>query len=215
MSKYKRPFGVIAGPLVVVLAVAGYWGVQSAMSMKTQVEGWAYEFEHTSSPVMMEMPDIPMIPPLFVNGDRIGRVETVVLMRDEAASLDSVAVVASVEGHFLEALEGCALRLRVRSFDLEDYSSALRCTRNVENLMPFGHLTIEGTDITVPIMIRRSELENNISIELSRELETLQHSLESERHQMEMEMGEAARELKHELEQVRVEVRRAVKVGGR
>ena len=133
-----------------------------------------------------------------------------------------MAVVASVRGDFLDNLEGCALRLRVGSFDLDDYPRALRCTRNIENLMPFGHLTIEGTDISVPIMMRRSDLNSDISIELSRELETLQHNLEREQHRieldfgdMEMELGEAARELKSELEQVRVQVRRAVKESGR
>lgn len=219
MSKYKRPFGVIAGPFLVLLALGGYWGVRAVGDMKSDVEGWAYQFEHTAEPVLMDMPDIPVFPPLIVNGHWAGRIESVKLMRSEANSLDSLAVLASVNADHLEHLEGCALRLRLRSLDVDGYSRALRCTRNTRSLQPFGHVSIEGSNMTVPIMVRPSDLEHTLSIELGHELEHLQHDLEGERAVIERELRVAAEELRVELEnvktQVRTEVRAAVREAGR
>jgi hypothetical protein len=204
MARTKRPWGVYAGPIIFAAGLAGFWGVQSAMGMRDRVESWGHEFEHSAHPVVMAMPDVPLIPPLFINNERIGRIETVVIQRDRPAAIDSIRIVASVDRGFIPRLEGCAIRLRVASLDPESLKRALRCTRDTSNLMPFGHLEIQGSNFTVPIMVRSTDLPCN---QPDFHLEACERGSTDIEH----DLDELRMELQRELQNVRVEVRTGVR----
>ncbi len=65
MGARKRPWGVIAGPIIFFVGLGIYWGVQKAEGLKEQVEDWGYRLEHTAEPVAVTLPYMP----LFVDGE--------------------------------------------------------------------------------------------------------------------------------------------------
>lgn len=204
MSRTKRPWGVYAGPVIFVVGLGVFWGAQSAMGMRDRVETWGHEFEHSANPVVMAMPNVPLIPPLFVNNERIGRIETVVIQRDRPAAIDSIRIVASVEDGVVPRLEGCAIRLRVASLDPESLKRALRCTRDTSGLLPFGRLEVVGSDFTVPIMIRASDLP-------CKQADWHLDACEQGASNIEHDLDRLRMELQRELRDVRVEVRSGVR----
>ena len=149
MARAKRPWGVIAGPVILVIGLAAFWGTKSAMAMKEQVIDWSYQLEHSSEPVTMQMPDLPLLPPLMINNDRMGRIDLIVVQRDRPGAVDSITILADVPDRYRNRLEDCQLRLRVVSFDLRGYGRALRCTSNTDGLISFGHLNVVGSDLAV------------------------------------------------------------------
>ncbi len=205
MARTKRPWGVWAGPVIFVVGLAGFWGVKTAMGMKDRVEDWGYQLEHSSEAVAMEMPRVPLIPPLYVNSERIGRIEVVVIDRDRPRAVDSGRVIATVDKEHLHHLENCSLRLRVSSWDPEGLKRALRCTRDTEGLLSFGSLEISGMDMTVPILVRRGDLpcdQSDVHVgacgemthELNQELHQLRGELQRELRRFRVEVRDAARE---------------------
>ena len=65
--------------MVLAIGLAVFWGARSAMAMKDQVMDWSYQLEYSSEPVTMQMPDLPLLPPLIINDDRMGRIDLVVV----------------------------------------------------------------------------------------------------------------------------------------
>lgn len=224
MGREKRPWGIVAGPVVFVLGLGAFWGAKSALAVKDQVQDWGYQFEHSSAPLHMEMPDIPLVPPLYVNGDRIGRIETIVVQRTRPSSIDSLTIIATVDSHFMGELSDCALRLRLRDLDEHTLTEALHCTRDTDNLQAFGHLEVEGSDHAVPILVREGDLpcdERGIQVgpcgaisgakqaELQAELRDLERELEQQNQEITIQLKQSSGEVRVELERAREELRRA------
>jgi len=168
----------------------------------------------------MEMPSIPLIPPLYVNGDRIGRIETIVVQRTRPSSVDSLRIVASVDRHHLDELEGCNLRLRVRTLDEHGFTRALRCTRDTENLHAFGHLEVEGSNVSFPILVRVGDLpcdEDGLHVgpcgvitqDLRTELQQLERELAEQTDRIRIELEDGTADMQEELQKAREELRRA------
>ena len=199
MARTKRPWGVWAGPIIFVVGISGFWGVKTALGMKDRVEDWGYQLEHSSEPVAMEMPRVPLIPPLYVNSERVGRIEVVVVDRDRPRAIDSVRVIASVDKEHLHRLEDCSLRLRVSSWDPESLKRALRCTRDTAGLLSFGSLEIAGADMT-DLPCDQAEVHvgacGEMTHELNQELHDLRKELQREMRRVRVDVREAAREVR-------------------
>lgn len=200
MSRSKRPWGVVAAPFILVFGLAGFWGVQAALGMKDTVEDWAYQLEHSSEPVVMVMPNVPLFPPLFVNNQHIGRIEEIVVERTQPRGIDGLQVVAAVNDEYVDRLHDCALRLRVASADPGSLKRALRCTRDTEGLVSFGQLKVSGSDVSVPILVRVGDLPCT-----SDEVHMGPCGVMTE--QLKVELHQLRDELRHEARQIRVELR--------
>jgi hypothetical protein len=215
MARVKSPWGVKAGPIILVVGLAAFWGIRQADAIRHDVLTWGDQLEHSPDPVAMEMPNLPIVPPLFVNSERIGRITRIVVERAEPGMVDSVTVVANVPREHLAMLQDCHLRLRVASRDLRGYSRALRCTADTENLEPFGHLAIQGSDLRVPIMVRVEDLpcdEGDLHLGLC---DHGKAELEADLRQLRQELREQARQIRTEARaaarSARDEVRAAVR----
>ncbi len=200
MSRTKRPWGVVAAPFILVFGLAGFWGVQAALGMKETVEDWAYQLEHSSEPVAMVMPNLPLFPPLYVNNQRIGRIEEIVVDRTQPRGIDSLQVVATVGDEYVGRLRDCTLRLRIASADPGSLKRALRCTRDTEGLVSFGHLQVAGSDLSVPILVRVGDLPCS-----SDEVQMGPCGIMTE--QLRVELHQLRNELRREARQIRVELR--------
>jgi len=227
MARARRPWGVVAGPITLGVGMVVFWGSQSALAMKERVIDWSYQLEHSGQPVSMQMPDLPLVPPLFINSDNLGRIDLVVVQRNRPGSVDSLTIVANVPARFHNRLENCDLRLRVTSFDWHGYTHALRCTSGVDGLLAFGHLRVKDSNIEVPIMVRPEDLpcDHNLvhgntacgktTERLRRELRLMQRELAEEARRMESEIRVEAEQIRRETRQIREDVRRDVRAAVR
>jgi hypothetical protein len=210
----KRPWGVVAAPFILGLGLAGFWGTNAAMAMKEKVQDWAYQLEHSSEPVTMVMPSVPLVPPLFVNSRHVGRIEKIVVERNHPRSIDSVQILASVDHGFQKQLTDCSLRLRVMSADPGSLKRALRCTADTDGLVPFGHLEVAGTDLTVPILVRLGDLPcDHEEIQVG-PCGSLSSDLHADLHQLSEELRNNGQQIRIELrdvEALKQEIRERVK----
>jgi hypothetical protein len=211
MSKSKRPWGVVAAPIIFFGGLVVFLGVQKAGSVKDLVERWGYELEHSSKPVVMEM---PVYVPLFVGGDWMGRLQTVVVDRDRPRAIDGVHLVAQVHDDDLASLQDCALRLRVRGGDISDFKRALRCTSDTKGLVAFGDLDVPDARLRVPVMVSVDDLpchERDIHVgpcDRARDEFVVSSELETELQGLAEELRRTAREFRTT---VRSEVREKVR----
>lgn len=214
MSKSKRPWGVVAAPIIFFGGLAVFLGVQKAGSIKDLVERWGYELEHSSKPVVMEM---PVYVPLFVGGDWMGRLETVVVDRDRPRAIDGLHLVAEIHDDDLATLKDCALRLQLRDGDLGDFKRALRCTSDTRGLVAFGDLAVPSARLNIPVMVSVDDLpchDHDIHVgpcdHASSELE-FGNELERELQGLAEELRRTAREFRSEARRVRSTVRTEVR----
>lgn len=217
MSRRKRPWGVYAGPILFFGGLAVFLGVQKAGSIKDLVEHWGYELEHSSEPVVM---DLPVYVPLFVGGDWLGRLETVVVQRDRPGTVDGVHLIAHIdEKEHLASLEGCALRLQVRDDNIRELKRALRCVKDTKDLIPFGDLWVRDANLTFPVVVRLEDLPCD---EMGRHVgpcEQFQHQLQIQMRGLADELSVSFRELQREARRiqsrVQMEVREKVREAAR
>ncbi|MGD8726967.1 MAG: hypothetical protein PVH40_04930, partial [Gemmatimonadales bacterium] len=106
MSKFRRLIVAIGAPLVVVLGLGIVWGVRNAAVLKAQIEAWADSLEHSPNPVTMELSFLPA----YVDGDKVGKINAIVVQRHEPATVDSVRIEIGTSDDFHGDLEGCAIR---------------------------------------------------------------------------------------------------------
>ncbi len=205
MSTRKRPWGVVAGPIIFFGGLAIFLGVEKAEGIKDQVENWGHQLEHSAQPVVM---DLPVYVPLFVGGDWLGQLETVVVQRDRPGGVDSLRLVARIsDDEDLKRLDGCALRLQISTGSLDALTHALRCVRQTKGLIPFGNLSVENTNVHVPVLVLLDDLPcNDRRIHLG-PCQQFHSNLQVEMRDLAEELQGTARELRAEALQIRDAVR--------
>lgn len=205
MSTRKRPWGVIAGPIIFFGGLAIFLGVQKAEGIRDQVEDWSYQLEHSAQPVVM---DLPVYVPLLVDGNWLGQLETIVVQRDRPRGIDSLRLVARIsDDEDLKRLDGCALRLQISTGSLEALTQALRCVPDTKGLISFGYLNVENTDVRVPVLVRLDDLPcNDRRIHLG-PCQRFHRNLQEEMRDLAEELQGSARELRAEARRIRNAVR--------
>ncbi len=205
MSTRKRPWGVIAGPIIFFGGLAIFLGVQKAEGIRAQVEDWSYQLEHSAQPVVM---DLPVYVPLLVDGNWLGQLETIVVQRDRPRGIDSLRLVARIsDADDLKRLNGCALRLQISTGSLEALTQALRCVPDTKGLISFGYLNVENTNVRVPVLVRLDDLPcNDRRIHLG-PCQRFHRNLQEEMRDLAEELQGSARELRAEARRIRDVVR--------
>ncbi len=205
MSTRKRPWGVIAGPIIFFGGLAIFLGVQKAEGIKDQVENWGHQLEHSAQPVVM---DLPVYVPLFVGGDWLGRLETVVVQRDRPGGVDSLRLVARISNYEdLKRLDGCRLRLQISNGNLAEFKRALRCVPETKGLISFGNLNVQNTDVHIPLLVRLDDLPcHDRRIHLG-PCQQFQRNLQTEMRDLAAELQGSARELRAEAQRIKNAVR--------
>ena len=202
MSGTKRPWGVIAGPIIFVGGLAVLMGVRQAETIKGTVEGWGQQFEHSAEPVVM---DLPLYVPLFVGGDWIGRLETVVVQRDRPGAVDSLQLLVHISEPGL--LEDCALRIRVSGGSLRQLKRALRCVSDTEGLVSFGNLAFADGGVDVPLFVHLNDLPCDARGVHVGPCENLGGDIEAEMRALAEELRKNAGEFREEAQELRSRVR--------
>ena len=162
MSTARRIFVTIGAPLVVIVGLAAAWGYKNGVAVKHHVEAWADALEHSSDPVTMRLADLPVPRPVFVDGQRVGDLDVVVVQREAPGTVDGLHLQVHARAQAdLEALEGCSLHFDPDVIDhegLSGFTRALACVTDVSDLVEFGRVTLEGTELDLGLYLDKGDL---------------------------------------------------------
>ncbi|MDH3458685.1 MAG: hypothetical protein OER90_17735 [Gemmatimonadota bacterium] len=144
MSTFRRMLVAVGAPLVVVIGLGVMWGVRNASQLKAQVEAWADSLEHSPNPVTMDLAFLPA----YVDGDKVGKLDAIVIQRHQPATVDSVRIVIASGGDYVaDRLAGCALHLDPDALSEDGpfgFKHALQCVTDTTALVRFGSVMLEG-----------------------------------------------------------------------
>lgn len=163
MSTTRKMVIIFGAPLVLVTGLGIYWGVGKGSALVERVEAWAHELEHSPSPVAMEVGGLPVISQLHVDGQRIGRLETVVVLREEPGAVDSLLLVVSGNPEVpLDRYAGCRFQMDPHAIEgtwpLEGIKHVVRCTADTSDLVPFGRLVFLHAGHDAGLYIEKGDL---------------------------------------------------------
>jgi hypothetical protein len=147
----------IGAPLILVVGVAGAMGIRKGSALIHQLEAWGDSLEHSSGPVELRVGSVPIISNLYVDGDRVGKYERIVVMRHEPGGVDSLRVVVEVpnSGH-LAHLSQCNLQADPEALEgdfPEGLKHVMHCVSEADGLVPFGTVVFDGTDRTTTLLV--------------------------------------------------------------
>lgn len=116
---------------------------------------WADSLEHGSGPVAMEMP--LRILPVYLEGERVGRLDSIILLRHSRDTVEGLRVVLEVRDAEARArLEHCVVAFG--SFEHFNPKQAFRCVDDTTGLVRFGELHFLGDDARTPLFISPADL---------------------------------------------------------
>ena len=141
MSSYRLRY-LLTAPLIVVAGLtAVFWGRRAA-AFGSNVRHWADSLDRGSGPVRIVLPL-----PVYIGGDRVGNLDTVVIERHQRHSVDSLRIVVKpLASAGAAELPSCAVR--IESFDRLDpgeYNRALVCASDTSGLTRFGTVSFGGS----------------------------------------------------------------------
>lgn len=204
MSRSRRPWGVIAGPIIFFGGLMIFLGVQKAQGVKEIVQDWGHELEHSAAPVVM---DLPVYVPLFVGGDWLGRLETIVVDRTRPGAIDSLQLFANISDMAnLAALENCSIRIRPPRGELSEFKSALRCVNDTKGMLAFGHLDVNEADLSIPLFVLADDLPCEKAF-LTGPCSRIHGDMQAELQELAEELRASAEEFRVEAERIKRDVR--------
>lgn len=210
MSATRRFFIVLGAPLVVIVGLSAVRGVQSASHLKAQIEEWVDAFEHSPDAVTMNLSFVPA----YVDGDKVGMLRTVVIQRQKAGEVDAVDLVIEVGDRGIGELASCSFQFDPDAFDHSGpwgFKHALECIDDTEGLVPFGTVAISDADFQVTLYLDPSDVPcSSAGADLGAVCsDEIRNSIHRLRDEIRTDIREALREAEIEIENARIEVRRA------
>ena len=163
MKSVRRLMEGIGAPLILVVGLGVAWGVRKGSAMVHQLEDWGNEWEHSSEPVDMRVAEFPIISNMYVDGEKVGKLENIVLLRQAPRGLDSVRMVVSIpQLEHMEHLSDCELKLDPGAledtFPLEGWKKMMNCVSDTEGLVRFGSVVLAGMDHELNLLLEREHL---------------------------------------------------------
>jgi hypothetical protein len=148
VSRFRSFLIRFGAPLVLVAGIGGIMLARRAIQLKHSIQEWSDSLSKGSGPVAIGIPFVPA----YVDGARIGSLDSVRLERHEPRTVDSLRlVVALSHAPAAGAARQCAFELV--SFDPGDFKHALTCVTDTAGLVPFGRVVFAaggGAPLYVP-----------------------------------------------------------------
>ncbi|MGD2135180.1 MAG: hypothetical protein PVF27_03425 [Gemmatimonadales bacterium] len=158
MSTTRRILLAIGAPTVVLVGLLGMWGYRNAAQLKAQIDTWGDSLEHSPNPVTMDLPIMPM----WVGGNYVGNLRTVVVQRDAPATVDSLMLrIALSDDERAEQWAGCAFHFDPDAFEREGplgFLQALQCLDAPGDLVRFGTVRFAGSDLSAGLYLAPGDL---------------------------------------------------------
>ncbi len=153
MSRFRSFVIRFGAPLVVVVGVAGVLSARRAVALRDAVELWADSLKAGSGPLALGVPFLPA----YLEGRRIGSLDSVRLDRHEPHTVDSLRLVIDLSrGSANEpGIRACSFELV--TFDPREFNHALECAADTAGLVRFGRVVFaQGGD--APLYVSAGEL---------------------------------------------------------
>jgi DNA relaxase NicK len=205
MSTTRRVLVAVGAPLVLVLGLGTLWGWRNAATLKAQIETWADSLEHSSNPVTMELSFLPM----YVEGDKIGKLQAVVVQRAEPATVDSLTLVIDLSDEAnADELASCYFHLDPDAIDREGpmgYKEAIHCLHDPGDLVRFGSVEFAGTGQHSGLYLEMKDLP----------CDHMSHDVEGPCFEFVDEIQRIKAEIRSEVRNIRMEIRNEVRQNAR
>lgn len=146
MSRFRSFVIRFGAPLVLLVGVGGAFAARRAVTLKHTMELWADSLKRGSGPLTLEAPFVPA----YLEGRRIGSIESLRLERHQPRTVDSLRLVIDLSGAAANDPEvrGCTFELV--TFDPGQLNRALECARDTAGLVPFGRVVFrQGGETTL------------------------------------------------------------------
>jgi hypothetical protein len=163
MKPVRRLFVSIGAPLILIVGLGAVWAYRQGADLVQQIETWGNELEHSSEPVVLQVSGFPIISTMYVDGDRIGKLDRIVVLRQAPGDVDSLRIVVNVEDATqLKLMSECNLHLDPEAmedkFPLDGWKQLLSCVSETEGLVSFGSVVFEGSGHEVKLMLNEHDL---------------------------------------------------------
>jgi len=181
---------IAVGALVVFIAGLGaFQMVRGGRRVTDYGRAVIDSLKHGSGPVAVRLPFVPV----FVDGERLGTLDSVVLLRHERDSIEGLRIVMKPrDGGARERLASCTIE--ITSLENLDLAHAFSCAGDTAGLAPFGMVVADHKGH--PLFVRESELAsvgwNRVRMEaLSLNIDSLTAHLDSLARQIEAEVRQS------------------------
>ncbi|UCG87358.1 MAG: hypothetical protein JSW71_02095 [Gemmatimonadota bacterium] len=163
MKPVRRLFVSIGAPLILVVGLGAVWAYKQGSNLVRQIESWGHELEHSSEPVVLQVSGFPIISTMYVDGDRVGKLDRVVVLRQAPGGVDSLRIVVNAEDEeHLKHMSGCQLQLDPEAlegtFPTEGWKHIMHCVSETEGLVPFGTVVFEDAGREVTLLLHQHDL---------------------------------------------------------
>ena len=157
MRPVRKLLVTVGAPLILVVGVASAVGIRKGSALINQIEAWGDSLEHSSGPVELRVGLVPIISNLYVDGDRVGKFDRIVVLRHEPGGVDSLRIVVEVpnSGH-LAHLSECNLQVDPEALEgkfPEGLKHVMHCVSDPEGLVPFGSVVFAGTGRATTLLV--------------------------------------------------------------
>ena len=200
MKPVRRLFVSIGAPLILIVGLGAVWAYRQGADLVQQIETWGNELEHSSEPVVLQVSGFPIISTMYVDGDRIGKLDRIVVLRHAPGDIDSLRIVVNVDDAAqLKHVSECNLHLDPdamdNTFPLDGWKRLMSCVSETDGLVPFGSVVFEGSGHEVQLLLDEHDLPCD--------------------HMSHAELCDNKRDLRVEMRRLRDEIRIEVKKGVR
>ena len=152
VSRLRSFFIRFGAPLVLVVGIGATVAGRRAIQLKQSIREWADSLSKGSGSVAMGVPFVPA----YLDGARIGSLDSVRVERHEPRTVDSLRLVVDLS-HAPAATQARACAFELVSFDPGEFRHALTCVTDTAGLVPFGRVAFTQGG-AAPLYVARDEL---------------------------------------------------------
>jgi hypothetical protein len=152
VSRFRSFLIRFGAPLVLIAGIGAIMLARRAIQLKHSIQEWSDSLSKGAGPVAIGVPFVPA----YLDGARIGSLDSVRVERHEPRTVDSLRLVVALSGApAASAAQRCAFELV--SFDPGDFKRALTCVTDTAGLVPFGRVAFADGG-GAPLYVARDEL---------------------------------------------------------
>ncbi len=166
MKPVRRLFVAIGAPLILVVGLGAVWVYHQGSQLVRQIETWGYELEHSSDPVVLQVSGFPIVSTMYIDGDKVGKLDHIVVLRQAAGDVDSLRIVVrSKDASHAKHVSECKLLLDPEAmedtFPTEGWKHLMHCVSDTEGLVPFGTVVFEDLGYEASLLLDEHDLPCN------------------------------------------------------
>ena len=207
----------LLAPMIFIFGMGLGTGVSTTSAMAQQISTYADSIEHSASPVEMDVAGWPLVSRLYVDGEHVGRLNKITLMRQEAGQVDSIRITIQLAlAEFVAKMDECNLHFNPEILEhsegpsdiLHNWKGMFTCVADAAELVQFGTIEFDGYDEETNLYMSqelRAELDAELA-EAAEEIREAMEELDDEMIELDEELAELALEITAEVAEAMAEL---------